>query len=460
MNKTLDALTTALGPDVVSVGPVFSNRATTGGDPSPDQMFIIVRPATTEQVAALLRLCNDLGQPVVPIGGLTGLVGGTRARPDEVLLSLERMNAIEEIDPIGLVMKVQAGALLQTVQDAAAAHGLIFPLDLAARGSCTIGGNIATNAGGVRVLRYGMMRSLVLGLEATLADGSVVTSLNKMLKNNAGYDLKQIFIGAEGTLGVVTRATLRLWPRPSSVSTALLAAQRFDQVVGLLELAQRAIGSTLASFEVMWNEYYRLTTTPPALSKPPLGQEHPFYVLLESLGGDPAGDGGRFEAALDEAQGRGFFEDGVVAKSQQQRAALWRIREDSEQVERQYKPAFGFDVSLPINAMQRYIEDLRQSLKQELGAVCWVFGHLADGNLHINVWAPGGDERAQQRVEELVYQPLGALGGSVSAEHGIGLDKRAYLHLCRSDAEIALMRRLKQALDPRNILNPGKVLPE
>jgi FAD/FMN-containing dehydrogenase len=337
---------------------------------------------------------------------------------------------------------------------------LIFPLDLAARGSCTIGGNIATNAGGVRVLRYGMMRSLVLGLEATLADGSVVTSLNKMLKNNAGYDLKQIFIGAEGTLGVVTRATLRLWPRPSSVSTALLAAQRFDQVVGLLELAQRAIGSTLASFEVMWNEYYRLTTTPPALSKPPLGQEHPFYVLLESLGGDPAGDGGRFEAALDEAQGRGFFEDGVVAKSQQQRAALWRIREDSEQVERQYKPAFGFDVSLPINAMQRYIEDLRQSLKQELGAVCWVFGHLADGNLHINVWAPGGDERAQQRVEELVYQPLGALGGSVSAEHGIGLDKRAYLHLCRSDAEIALMRRLKQALDPRNILNPGKVLPE
>ncbi len=456
MNQLRDKIAAALGQDAVAIGPVFANRAVNTHDTSLD--YTIVRPASTAQVATLLRICHDARQPIVPLGGLTGLVGGTQAGANEILLSLERMNAIEEIDPVGLTMTVQAGVPLQVAQEKAAAQGLLFPLDLAARGSCTIGGNIATNAGGVRVLRFGMMRSLTLGLETVLADGSVVTSLNKMLKNNAGYDLKQLFIGAEGTLGVVTRATLRLWPQPASVETGLLAVRRFDQVVGLLNLAQRKLASTLASFEVMWNEYYRLTTTPPALSRPPLRQEYPFYVLLETLGADPLDDSRRFEAVLDEAQRDGLFEDGVIAKSQAQRAALWRIREDSEQVERQFTPAFGFDISLPISAMEGYVSNLRESLHEHLAAVCWVFGHLADGNLHINVWAQGGGQAARQRVEELVYEPLSALGGSVSAEHGIGLDKRAYLRICRSEAEIALMRRLKHALDPHNILNPGKVL--
>lgn len=455
----LDELVAALGADAVLTGAAVQERATSWIDPTPLQALAIVRPRTTAEVATVLRLCHAARQPVVAYGGGTNLVSATRTTLQDLALSLERMAAVVEVDVASQTMIVQAGAPLQRVQEAATGHGLFFPLDLAARGSATIGGCIAMNAGGVRVLRYGMMRELVLGLETVLADGTVLSSRNAMLKNNAGYDLKQLFIGSEGTLGVVTQAVLRLFPAPRTHIAALLAMNEFAQVTALLPLLQRDLGGALASFEVMWNDYYRLTTTPPAPGKPPLAQEYAYYVLVEALGGSEHYDRQRFEAALDHAAHEGLFDDAVIAHTAQQRADLWRIREDSEQIERQHHLTFGYDVSLPIGEMEEYVEDVRSGVELHFGeqARCWVYGHLGDGNLHINVWAPQLQPEDADRMAQIVYRPLAALGGSISAEHGIGLDKKAYLSLCRTPQEIATMRLLKRALDPHNILNPGKI---
>ncbi len=459
MDTLVEKLLALLGGDGVLLGTTVQARATSWIDPAPLAALALVRPRTTAEVAAVLRLCHAAQQPVVAYGGGTNLVDATHTTPHDLVLSLERMAGVVAVDVQNQTMTVQAGAPLQRVQEAAAAHGLFFPLDLAARGSATVGGCIAMNAGGVRVLRYGMMRDLVLGLEAVLADGTVLTALNAMLKNNAGYDLKQLFIGSEGTMGVVTQAVLRLFPAPRTHATALLAMDEFAQVAALLPLLQRDLGGALASFEVMWNDYYRLTTTPPAPSKPPLAQEYGFYVLVEALGGSEQHDPPRFEAALDRAAHDGLFDDAVIARTGQQRAELWRIREDSEQIERQHHLTFGYDVSLPIGAMADYVADVRAGVELHFGeaAQCWVYGHLGDGNLHINVWAPQFQPADADRVARIIYQPLSASGGSISAEHGIGLEKKAFLSLSRTPAEIATMRRLKAALDPHNILNPGKV---
>lgn len=459
MPTIIEDIRAALGDDAVLVGDAVGARATSWIDPAPLQAKAIVRPRTTEDVAIVLRLCQRAGQSVVTHGGCTNLVEATHTTPDNVVLSLERMRAIERVDSASRTLTVQGGAVLQQVQTAAAAAGLLFPLDLAARGSATLGGCAAMNAGGVRVLRYGVMRDLVLGLEAVLPDGTIISSMNRMLKNNAGYDLKHLFIGSEGTLGVITRLVLRLLSGPQSVNTTLVGLSSFAQVVALLDLMQRQLGGTLASFEVMWNEYYRLTTTPPALSTPPLRQDFPFYVLAETLGAEPDLDRTEFEWALEHGQKSGIFVDAVIAANAQQRLALWHLREDSEQIERQHHLTFGFDVSLPIVEMPAYVNTVRSELEQHFGAgtCCWVYGHLADGNLHVNVWAPTLLPADRSTVEAIVYTPLRTCGGSISAEHGIGLEKKAYLAWSRSAAEIELMKQLKRTLDPKSILNPGKV---
>lgn len=461
MKPTIEQLQAALGMDAVLIHDAVAARPTSWIDATPLQARAIVRPRSTAEVATALRLCHEVGQAVVTQGGRTNLVGATSSSADDVVLSLERMTDIESIDRANHTMLVQAGAPLQAVQEAADAAGLLFPLDLAARGSATIGGCAAMNAGGVRVIRYGVMRDLVLGVEAVLADGAVITSLNQMLKNNAGYDLKQLFIGSEGTLGVITRLVLRLYPKPSSSSTTLLAMESFDQVMQLLALARERLSGELTSFEVMWNDYYRLTTTPPALSTPPLPQHFAYYVLMEALGASPDEDRRRFEQMLEQAESAGCFAAAVLAQSTEQRARLWRIREDSEQIERQHPLAFGFDVSLPIGAMAAYTDGVRTALNAAFGsASCWTYGHVGDGNLHLNVAFPGMNEMHRTTVAEIVYRPLAACGGSISAEHGIGLEKKVYLGWCRSAAEIALMRRVKAALDPQGILNRGKVFDE
>ncbi len=417
---------------------------------------LLVRPRTTEQVSKVLALCHGLGQAVVTHGGLTGLVNGADAARSDLVLSMESMNAIERIDVPGRTLRAQAGAKLGNVQREAEQHGMVFPLDLGARDSATVGGNISTNAGGLRVFRYGMMRNLVLGIEAVLADGTVLTSLNRMLKNNAGYDLKQLFIGSEGTLGVVTRAELRLVSRTRSQETLLAALPSFDALVDLLGRLDAGLGGQLAAFEALWGNYYDLNTAPPAGNSPPLARGAPFYAIAETLGGDPESDRARLEAVLGDALSAGTVTDVTLASSETERRAIWNIREDVWQP-KHIAPLLTFDVSLPIENMKAYVEEVSASVRAFAGENrSFVFGHMADGNLHL-VIAAGDDPATRARIEALVYEPLAAIGGSVSAEHGIGLEKRAYLPLSRTAAEISTMRLIKRALDPKGILNPGKV---
>ena len=416
----------------------------------------VARPKLTSEVSAVLQLCHGTGHPVVPWGGRTGLVEGTYA-DGAVALSLERMNHIVEIDAEGATMTVEAGCVLQQVCEAAEHKDLFFPLDMGARGSATIGGNIATNAGGNRVIRYGMMRDLVLGLEAVLADGTIVSSLNHLIKNNAGYDLKQIFIGSEGTLGIVTQAVLRLRPKPASQSVALLAVDAFDRLPGILRNAEKGLGGTLSAFEVMWEDFYRLVTTPPAQGLPPLAHGHHYYVLIEALGADQEDDNARFERVLAAQLENGEVADAIIAKSKAECDRLWALRDDVTQVVRN-TPFFTFDVSLKIGEMESFVSDVRQALLARWpAATLMVFGHLGDGNLHLIPGVGDGSNEARKTVEGIIYDGLRKRGGSISAEHGIGLEKLSYLSYSRNPEEIALMRALKQALDPRNILNPGKI---
>jgi FAD/FMN-containing dehydrogenase len=416
---------------------------------------VLVRPADTTQVSEVLRLCHSRGQPVVPHGGLTGLVYGGSAKESELIVSLEALNRIESVDVPGRTMRVEAAVTLQRVQEEAERCNLMFPLDLGARGTATIGGNISTNAGGMRVVRYGMMRSLVLGLEVVLADGTVLCSLNRMLKNNAGYDLKQLFIGSEGTLGIVTRADLRLAARPASSCAAFVACRDFAAMTQLLGVLDARLGGQLSAFEALWPQFYELTTTAPALSSPILPYGHGVYALIEALGADPEADQDRFERVLADAMELGLVADAAIAKSEADRHAMWAPREDVFQTDR-YGPSHSFDVSLAIADMPRYLDTVHRSLQQRLpGAKSFVYGHVADGNLHISVCAGDADGPV---VESCVYEPLRSITGSISAEHGIGLERKPYLEISRTRAEIATMRALKAALDPRGILNPGKVI--
>jgi FAD/FMN-containing dehydrogenase len=416
----------------------------------------LIRPRTTAEVSAALAICNGLHAPVVAQGGRTGLTGGATPADGWVILSLERMRAVAPVDRASATVEAEAGAVLQQVQDAAEAADMMFPLDIGGRGSCTIGGNIATNAGGNRVLRYGMMRDLVLGLEVVLADGTVLSSMNRMLKNNAGYDLKQIFIGSEGTLGVVTRAVLRVFARRPSVQTGLCAVRDYASIVDLLALARARLGDTLTAFEAMWPTFYDLGTR--GLSRrAPIEGGHGAYVLLESMGVDVAEDERKFQSFVEAALAQGCIEDAVIARSGADARDLWAVRDSSAELQRTLGSYFAFDVSLPVGDIGRFIESCGSRLAQRWpqATMAW-FGHVADANIHLCVSGAGV---AQHELDTLVYDCVADFGGSISAEHGIGLLKRDFLDRSRSTAEIATMRLLKQALDPRGILNPGKVLP-
>ena len=454
MEAILRTLREALGEAAVLTGEDVRARPVSRIVQSGCEAGALVRPASTEEVALVLRLCHEAGQPVVPRAGMTGLVGGSLAGPGEIALSLERMNRIEEIDPVSQTMTVQAGTPLQAIQEAAEAQGMLFPLDLGARGSATIGGNIATNAGGNKVLRYGMTRDMVLGLEAVLPNGEIVSSMFKIIKNNTGLDIKQLFIGTEGTLGVVTRAVLRLQPQPRTRQTVLGAFRDFESVATMLDRMRAASGGSLSSYEIMWRDYYLLLTAP-GRRPPPLAQDYPFYALIECEGADEEADSARFHAVLEGCMESGLMVDAVIAQSEAERIDLWRIRDDVHYL-RTLNPLFVFDVSLPVPAMARYVDDLRAELERRWEGVTLIsYGHLGDGNLHIAVSC--GSSADKTAIERLVYEPLRAFRGSISAEHGIGLDKKKYLGLTRTEQEIGVMRAVKAALDPKNILNPGKI---
>ncbi|MCZ6828654.1 MAG: FAD-binding oxidoreductase [Gammaproteobacteria bacterium] len=455
MKPVVDALITALGKEAVVSGEVLRERAVSYWDASPTQALALVLPKTTEEVSQVLAICHQLGQPVVTQGGRTGCVQGSVASADEIILSLERMSKIEDVDALGGTATVQAGAVLQVVQEHLAEQGLLFPLDLGARGSCTIGGNVATNAGGINVLRYGMMRNLVLGLEVVLADGTVVSCMNRMLKNNSGYDLKQLFVGTEGTLGVVTRVVLKLFQQPVSCDTALLALQSFEQVTALMQSLQRDLAGTLSAYEVMWGNYFRAVTEEGG-HRAPMRRDYPYYVVLEAEGAEPQADTERFHRLLESALEAGIIVDAVIPKSGQERRAVWDIRENFEVLLKR-TPCYLYDVSLPIGSMAAYVEQVQTGLQRRWPQVfCSVIGHIADGNLHFFV-IPGVEDDLHEEVNREIYGPLQAVGGAVSAEHGIGMEKKGWLAHSRSDTEIALMRTLKQTLDPSGLLNPGRV---
>lgn len=417
---------------------------------------VLVRPRTTDQVAEILKACNEAGQPVVVQGGMSGWVRATQTQPGEIILSMERMAQIESIDPVNRTATVQAGVVLDTLENTLAEHGLTFPLDLGGRGSCQLGGNASTNAGGMRVIRYGMMREQVLGVEAVLADGRVISSLNQMIKNNTGYDLKQLFIGSEGTLGVITRMVLRLRERPTSSNTAIVSAGDFNQMVKLLRFVDQNFGGLLSAFELIDNSFYRVNTGA-GKHAPPLPSSHPYYAIIEMLGSQQERDTELFETVLGEAGELGYFDDAVLARSDAQRQQIWEIREDLEHIVREFHPFYAFDVSLPVGEMQDYMTAVTERLKARWpeGQIAFL-GHMGDGNLHIAIGAGGGDDRHE--VEACVYEPLRPINGSISAEHGIGLEKKAWLDVSRSSDERGLMAEIKRLLDPGNILNRGKIM--
>ena len=453
----IEQLRLMVGETGVLTGPDVSERFTNTVNPQPLVCQCLVRPHSTQQISQVLALCNREGQAVVPQGGLTGLVQGADATPSEVALSLERMNRIEKVDPVQRVLVAQAGVKLEVAQQAAAAVGLMLPIDLGARGTATLGGLVSTNAGGNRVLRYGMTRDSVLGLEAVLADGTVLTSMNELIKNNSGYDLKHLFIGSEGTLGIVTRVVFRLVEALPGRQMALLALPDFDAVPHLLRLFEQTAPGALTAFEAMWPAFYELVTSPPAISRPPLVHGHALYVMVE-VSTDARHGTSVLEQALSDAFEQGWVTDAMLTQTERDCLALWEMRDDVAQMGR-FGPPCGYDISVPLQATHTYVTQVSQHIWQRWpDAQIWAFGHLGDGNVHLVVSVPGLTAADHHLLDRMVYDPLGPLGGAVSAEHGIGLEKRAWLTVSRSPAELALMGVLKRSLDPKGTLNPGRVL--
>ena len=457
MNEAIRDLMQALPAGRLLVGDAIPMR--NGADMSrqaPRPPAALALPTTTEEVSTILAICHKHGQPVVTQGGLTGLAAGAHPGEGEVALSLEKMTGIEELDRDSNTLTALSGTTLQTIQQAAEAAGLMCAIDLGARGSCSIGGNVATNAGGNQVLRYGMTRRSILGLEVVLADGRIIRSLNKMMKNNAGYDWTQMFIGSEGTLGVITRVVLQLQPRPIGIETALLAVQDTATAIKVLRRLERELPAGLLVFEAMWREMYEIATTVIGVA-PPLPRGHDIYLLVEA----PTGRLGReaFETALGALVEEGLALDAVVAESGPQRQKLWALRESVYDYGAHYDFIPGYDISIPLNRMAEAVAMLRkgwEGLAPGLGVV--IFGHLADSNIHVNGHAKSGDSALARRCDEVVYSTVKALGGSISAEHGVGRLKRPYLHYSRTAPELELMAAMKRTVDAKGILNPGRIL--
>jgi len=426
----------------------------------------VVRPSTTADVAAVVRCCAEHGAPVVPQGGNTGLCGGATPREDsgEVVVSLSRLTRVRALDAGNATLTVEAGMPLARVQQAADDAGLLFPLSLAAEGSCTIGGNLATNAGGTAVLRYGNARELVLGLEVVLADGRIWDGLKGLRKDNTGYDIKQLFLGSEGTLGIITAAVLKLFPKPRTSATALAALADVDAAIALLGLLRQALGDRLTGFELISGECIALTRKQfPALPDPLPG--YPWYALAQA--DDPAADSPlavQMETALAAAVEQHVAGDAAIAQSAAQAAELWALREHIPEAQRLEGANIKHDISLPVSRIPAFLADAQVALGSALRGVRYVvFGHLGDGNLHYNLSAPAGTPAAAflgeaARANRIVYDLVARLGGSFSAEHGIGQMKRGELLRYKSAVEIELMQRIKRALDPDALLNPGKVV--
>ena len=428
----------------------------------------VVRPASTEQVAAVVKACAAAGVSIVPQGGNTGMVVGSTpdASGTQVVLSLTRMNAVRTLDAANLTITVEAGCVLQTLQEVCEQAGFLFPLSLASEGSCTIGGNLGTNAGGTQVVRYGNTRELCLGLEVVTAQGEVWSGLTGLRKDNTGYDLRHLFIGSEGTLGVITAATMKLYPLPQSQLTALAAVPSLQAAVDLLGLAHRHLSAGLTGFEVMGQFALRLVVKHFQQQRVPFYESAPYCVVLENS--DTESDSharSQLERLLEEALDKGCVTDAVVAESMAQARALWHIRESIPLAQAQEGLNIKHDISIAVSRIPEFVAQADAALEQAFPGVRLVnYGHLGDGNLHYNVQAPVGQDgetflREQENaVNAVVYALVDAYKGSISAEHGIGSLKREKLEKHKSPVALGLMRSIKTALDPHNLFNPGRML--
>lgn len=441
----------ALEPHVTEWRNVLRGRA-----------LALAAPGSTAEVADVVRLCAAAGIAIVPQGGNTGLCGG--AIPDEsgqqLILSTARLDRIRSLDPEDFSMIAEAGCILATLQEAAREVDRYFPLSLSAEGSCQIGGNLATNAGGINVVRYGTARQQVLGLEVVLADGSVLEGLRTLHKDTAGYDLKQLFIGSEGTLGIITAAALRLYPSPGNTTTLMLAVPEAGNAVSFLARMRAILGDRVESFELISRFALELVERHIGGMSFPLESGNGWFVLTEVATDEP--DDARLEGLLRKAFESGLIVDAVIAKNMAESDSLWRARHAVSEAQKYEGPSIKHDISVPVGTMQAFLqrcEEQLQALEPAIKPV--IFGHVGDGNLHYNLTVTeslAADPARVERLTRTIYDLVAALGGSFSAEHGVGVTKRAWLEIYRTPVEVELMRRLKKTLDPQGLLNPGKVI--
>ena len=425
---------------------------------------MVLRPDSVAQVAQILKLASETGTAIVPQGGNTGLVGGQMPLHNEIVLSLNRLDRIREVDPTSNTITCEAGVTLQRAREAAAAVDRLYPQLLPSEGTCTIGGNLSTNAGGTAALAYGIARAHVLGIEVALADGRILHDLNKLKKDNTGYDLKNLFIGAEGTLGVITAAVLRLVPRPRSVETAFVGVASPDAALSLLTIAEQSAGGSVTSYELMPREGLEIVLHHTPGCRDPLGAPHPWYVLTELSSQAKSGLRAVMEDILTQGVDAGLVADAAIAESLEQVKAFWRVRENFGEAQRHAGGSIKHDISVPVAAVPAFLKDAQAAAVAVVaGARPFPFGHLGDGNIHYNVLQPIGADKDDylkhwDEMNAAVFAVVKKYGGSISAEHGIGVLKRDILPSVKDPVALELMRSLKRLLDPNGILNPGKVL--
>lgn len=459
MTPVIDVLLREFGAECVKTGDEIPQRnfSDASGAKSRPPLALLL-PRSTEEVSRCLAICHAHGNKVVPQGGMTGLAGGANPHENEIALSLERMVGVEEIDHDCATLTALAGTPLAVVQSAADEAGFLCGIDLGARGTCTIGGNVATNAGGNQVLRYGMTRRNVLGLEVVLADGRVIRSLNKMLKNNAGYDWTQLFIGSEGTLGVVTRVVLGLHPRPQGLASALCAVDNFEDALKVLRQIDGRYPGRLLVFEAMWREYMDAAIDRSGLTQP-FAERHEITFLLEATMESGPESVDAFAETLAGFIEAGVVKDAIIAQSGNDRRRFWAYREANYEFGRVLPEGSHFDVSIPLSRMAEAVDLLRQRCRARWPqSMLILFGHVADSNIHISLCDESYGEAMDQEMNAAVYGVVSEVGGTISAEHGVGILKRPYLAMSRTAPELDLMKTLKDALDPKGILNPGRIL--
>ena len=425
----------------------------------PLQSICLLLPRSSQDVSNIMKICNENNQEVIIHGGLTNLVGSTKSEKSQVVISLEKMNKIIEIDERGKTVTCESGVIIENIINDVKEKNLLLPLNFGARGSAQIGGAVSTNAGGLRVFKYGMTRNLVMGIEYVLPDGTIISSLKKLMKDNSGYDLKHLLIGSEGTLGIVTKVVLRLYQLPKTRYTSLAVTNDFQKVLDMLLNMEDKISSNLTGFELLWSDTYKQMVSDKTMYNKYLPDKFKYYIFIEYMGRDFENDYNVFEKHILESIDDGIIEDAVIGKDEKEQINIWGIREDVAVLADEREFDQQFDISIPVNLIGSVIDKISSELKECVGVkTIFPFGHVADGNIHFIIGKDSDDDDLKSKINDIIYNNTELVEGSISAEHGIGLDKKKYLIKSRSEDEIKLMRLLKKTIDPKNILNPGRVI--